>query len=287
LEAFKLDELQHVLEAAPKLAQGWIDLLRVSTAPRRRALRNFGLLLASALSRQPGNLKEAIELLSVLQADTSYVQIRYTAAHLPLESVALWWAADDAEMNKLRFARLDRCANDHEIALEAAAALYTEKRDILKTYVHERLKSDLPADVARAITVLGFSDDEQLALDVLRAHEGAEGLLGTAAEACRFAMDRHRWAKHWFTTVQSASSADDFWAASVLFLKVVDARFDALNRKELAGGEVFDTWWWSVERRVQKRFDKWADKRKKTLFGAKAPPQIYLMPSSLGRDVEH
>jgi hypothetical protein len=281
LEAFKLDELQTVLRVAPGLGEGWIKLLQAKSAPRRRALRNFGLLLASALTHVTGRLKEAVDLLSLLQNDTSYVQIRYTAAHLPLESVALWWATDSLEVNALRFARLDRCAKDHDLSLEAAAALYTGRAAILKAYVQDRLKSPIPADVARAITVIGFSDDEQLAADVVASYHGAGGLLGTAAETCRFAIDRHRWSKHWFGSMQTATSEEDFWTASTLFLKVVDARFDALHRDELKGTDVFNVWWWSVERRVQPRFEKWSDKRKNTLFGAKAPKAIYLLPTEV------
>ena len=279
LEAFKLDELQTVFRVAPGLAQGWIDLLRARAAPQRRALRNFGLMLASALTHVTGRLKDAVELLSLLQNDTPYVHIRYTTAHLPLESVALWWASDDLEVDNLRFERLDRCVNDHDLALEAAAALYTGKATVLEAYIQDRLKSPFPADVARAIAVIGFADDEQLASKVLATYDGAEGLLGTAAKACQFAIDRHRWSKHWFRSMQTATSGENFWAASTLFLKVVDARFDALHRDDLIGTEIFNAWWWSVERRVQRRFEKWSDKRKQTLFGAKAPNPIYLLPT--------
>ena len=89
-------------------------------------------------------------------------------------------------------------------------------------------------------------------------------------------MDRHKWSKHWFCKMLAANTEAEFWAASVLFLKVVDARFDAEHRDKPVGSEIFNTWWWSVERRLKGRFDKWADKRKKTLFGSKVPDSIYL-----------
>lgn len=276
LEAFKIDELQTMFRVVPELAQGWIDLLRSRTVLGRRALRNFGLLLASALTHMTGKHKDAVDLLSLLQNDGSYVHVRYTAAHLPIESVALWWASDELKVDNLRFERLDRCMNDHDLSLEAATALYTGKATVLEAYIQDRLKSPIPADVARAITVIGFADNEQLASKVIANYDAAEGLLGIAAATCKFAIDRHRWSKHWFRTMQTATSKEDFWAASTLFLKVVDARFDALHRDDLSGTEVFNAWWWSVERRVQRRFEKWSDKRKQTLFGAKAPNAIYL-----------
>lgn len=276
LEAFDLDGLQTLVQTMPHLAGGWARLLKAPSTARQFALRNFGLLLASALTRQNGKLGEALDLYETVVNKTSYVQIQYTAARLSLEAVALWRSADDAKVNVLRFARLDRCQNDHEIAQETAAALYAGKSAILDGYICERLCALLPVDIARAITVAGFSDNKFLANDILGTHEKNEGLLGEAAKACRFAFDRHVWAKHWFEVMQTADGPEKFWTASVLFLKVVDGRFEALNRDTPTGGVVFNQWWWSVDREVRNRVDKWAEKRKKSLFGMEAPAEIYV-----------
>ena len=278
LEAFDLNGLQELVQTMPHLAEGWIRLMKLPTTPRQSALRNFGLLLASALTRQNGKLSEALDLYEAVVNKTSYVQIQYTTARLPLEAVTLWQAADDTKVNERRFARLDCCQNDHEIAQEAAAALYAGKSEILDDYIRERLGAPMPVDIARAITVAGFSDNKLLATEVLDAHEKSKGLLGDAAKACRFAMSRHEWAKHWFEIMQMADSPENFWTASVLFLKVVDGRFDALHRDRPTGGDVFNQWWWSVERQMKNRFDRWMEKRKKTLFGIHTPAAIYVTP---------
>lgn len=275
LDAFGLEEIHAILRVAPHVVNGWIALLRSASVTRRRALRNFGFYLACALTHGESS-SEGCELLTVLQEDTSFVQVRHTLAGLPLEAVALWRSADGAELNRLRFARLDACGSDQELALEAATAIYAEKSSILETYVRDRLNSLLPIDIARAITVAGFSEDALLASEVAANIDGDEGLLVTAARSSRYAMDRHQWSKHWFYKMLAANTEAEFWAASVLFLKVVDARFDAEHRDEPVGSEVFNTWWWSVERRLRGRFEKWADKRKKTLFGSKVPDSIYL-----------
>lgn len=277
LEAFDLDGLQELIHTMPHLAEGWVRLMKVPTIARLSALRNFGLLLASALTRQNGKLDEALDLYEAIANKTSYVQIQYTAAQLPLEAVTLWRAADNTKVNERRFSRLDRCQNDHEIAQEAAAALYAGKSEILDDYIRERLGAPMPVDIARAITVAAFSDNTLLAAEVLQIHETNKGLLGDAAKACRFAMNRHEWAKHWFETMQTAGSSENFWTASVLFLKVVDGRFDALHRDTPAGGDVFNQWW-SVERQMKNRFVRWTEKRKKTLFGMPTPAEIYVTP---------
>jgi len=275
LDAFGLEQIQAILRVAPHVANGWVALLHSASMTRRRALRNFGFYVACALTLGESS-SEGCELLAMLQEDTSFVQVRHTLAGLPLEAVALWRSADVAEVRRLRFQRLDACGNDQELALEAAAAIYAEKSEILKTYVLDRLNSPLPTDIARAITVAGFSEDAMFASEVAAKIDGDEGLLVTAAQSSGYAMDRHQWSKHWFYIMRTANTEAEFWAASVLFLKVVDARFGAEHREVPVGSEVFDTWWWSVERRLKTRFDKWADKRKKTLFGSKVPDSIYL-----------
>lgn len=275
LNTFRLEEIQSILRVAPGLVQGWIDLFRGATESGRWALRNFGIYLACALTHGEMSSKGG-ELLELLQEEASFVRVRYTLAGLSLEAVALWRAADGVEINRLRFARLDTCANDQELSLEAAAAIYACKVGILKAYVRERLSSPLPVDLARAITVAGFSNDALFASEVAADFDGDEGLLVTAARSSRYAMDRYRWSKHWFDKMLSASTVEELWAASVLFLKVVDARFDAEQRDTPVGTEVFNTWWWFVERRIERRFEKWSDKRKKTLFGSKVPDSIYL-----------
>ncbi len=73
-----------------------------------------------------------------------------------------------------------------------------------------------------------------------------------------------------------ATTEEDFWTASILFLKVVDGRFEAEHQNKPIGTDVFNACWWSVERRLERRFNKWTDKRKKTLFGSKVPDLIYL-----------
>lgn len=280
LDGFNCKEIHAILKVAPDVVHGWIKLLNSATAPRRPALRNFGLYVACALTHS-NSLSEGIELLALLQGDDSFVQVQYTLTGLPLEAVALWWSADVAEVNRLRFARLDACGNDQELAMEAATAIYADKAAILKMYVRDRLNSPLPADIARAITVAGFSEDAHFASVVAAKFDGDEGLLVTAARSNRYAMDRHRWSRHWFDKMLAANTEEEFWTSSVLFLKVVDARFDAEHRDEPVGTEVFNTWWWSVERRLKGRFDRWADKRKTTLFGSKVPDSIYL------RQAEH
>ncbi len=276
LEAVDFNDVKILVNKVPVLIDRWIELLLHSSRDQSRALRNFGLFLASALTYQRERIDRAINLYDAYEKQSSIVQIQYTDALLPLESVAIWLAADHPQIDERRFSRLDCCQNDHQIAIEVSAALYAGKAEILDAYVYSRLRSSLPVDVARAIMVVGFSDSERLASEVVRMHENHKGLLGEAAKACRFAMDRHRWTKHWFQKMQTAQSPADFWLASVLFLKIVDGRFNALHRQTPLGSTTFNQWWWSVDRQIQNRLKSWINKREKKLFGSDVPSPIYL-----------
>lgn len=277
LEAFDFNDVQILVQKVPELIDLWIALLQQSSQVQNRALRNFGLFLASALTYQKEKLHLALELYGAYENQSSIVQIQYTDAHLPLESLAIWLAADHPQVDERRFSRLDCCQNDHQIALEVSAALYAGKSEILDAYVSSRLRSSLPVDVARAIMVVGLSDNEQRASDVFQVHENHKGLLGEAAKACRFAMDRHCWSKYWFRKMQMAQSPEDFWLASVLFLKIVDGRFNALYRQTPEGSATFNQWWWSVARQMKNRLKSWAKKREKKLFGSDVPSPIFLL----------
>lgn len=275
LNACDLDGIHAIMRVAPSLVQSWIVQLSGAPTPTRWALRNFGLFVACALTK--GEMpSKGVELLTLLQKNASFVHVQYTLAGLPLEAVSVWKSADSVETNQLRFARLDACNNDQALALEAATAIYVKKERILKDYVHERMRSSLPIDIARAITVAGFSNDTLLASDLVEKFDDDEGFLVTAARSSRYAMERHQWCKHWFNKMLFATTEENFWTASILFLKVVDGRFEAEHQDKPIGTDVFNAWWWSVERRLERRFDKWADKRKKTLFGSKVPDLIYL-----------
>jgi hypothetical protein len=276
LEAFDFSEIQILINKVPELIDRWIELLLRFSQDQSRALKNFGLLLASALTYQIEKIDLALELYDAYENQSPIVQIQYTEAHLPLESLAIWLAADHPQINDRRFLRLDSCQNDHQIAIEVSVALYAEKSEILDAYVSRRLRSSLPVDVARAIMVVGFSDNEERASEVFHVHENHKGLLGEAAKACRFAMDRHRWSKHWFEKMQTAQSPEDFWRLSVLFFKIVDSRFNALHRQTPVGNATFNQSWWSVDRQINNRLKSWVKNREKKLFGSDVPSPIFL-----------
>ncbi len=77
--------------------------------------------------------------------------------------------------------------------------------------------------------------------------------------------------------MRSAETGEEFWRYSVLFLKIVDARFDLWEDEIECVGTVCRDFEPSIENKLENRIKSWAKKREKTLFGAKAPNGVFLL----------
>ncbi|WP_234190774.1 hypothetical protein [Shinella sp. NM-101] len=102
-----------------------------------------------------------------------------------------------------------------------------------------------------------------------------QGYVGIALKAARGAYDRNQWARHWYDEMRKAETHEAFWQASVLFAKVVDARF-VLWRHPADRSTLFGRCWSSIKRETESRIDKWHNKRKDKLFGDTRPEAIFL-----------
>jgi len=140
-----------------------------------------------------------------------------------LEAICIWESADGGALDELRAQRLDRAANDHQLAQEVLAALMAGEAAFLEQYARKNLERPEPAANARALMVIGFGMESTTSEALLDRYADAKGLIGNAAKAARFAYDRNRWARHWFEKMCATNSPEEFWAFSILFLKIVDA----------------------------------------------------------------
>ena len=72
-----------------------------------------------------------------------------------------------------------------------------------------------------------------------------------------------------------ASSPEEFWSFSVLFLKVVDARYELwVNDFDDKEGLIED-FGPSLRSKIKSRVKGWQKKREDKLFGIKAPPSDF------------
>ena len=256
------------------------DLLRIDES-KLAYIQNFALMLATSISHHNPTL--ARKLFDRLSGRRNFVNLVYGSSRVPHEAICVWKSANGDAIDDLRTHRLDHAVNDHQLALEVLAALTAGQTKFLEEYARIKLKSPEPAANARALMVIGFGADSGISEERLKNYSDANGLIGRAAKSARFAYDRNRWAKYWFEKMITTESANDFWAHSVLFLKIVDGRFDLWEEQvERTGtGIAMSKFMSSIGTTLKNRVNAWKLKREKTLFGEKAPGEVYLVWKSL------
>ncbi|WP_371182096.1 hypothetical protein [Xanthomonas sacchari] len=275
LESFRFSEFKKIAEADRGLAEDWADLFLGLPKARLGGVHNLGLLLAHAIAGWNPDL--ATLLFETLHASEPYVRNSFGRIGLPLAGLALWSAQDHALLETIRSRRLDSAINDDELALEVLTALWSSKEAALERYIEENLESGEPSRMARALMVAGLSGEGHANAAVLARYKGTLGFIGAAQSAAAYAFDRHAWAMHWHGKMLEAATPEDFWRFSVLFLKVVDGRFDVFSRDDGAASVPYRQFWPGVESQLKNRYQRVSSERKKKLFGEKSPGKEFLL----------
>ena len=275
LGKFSLDEFRTIVEANEDLVDRWYEMLISVPAVRLPAVHNLVLHLAYALGNS--NPDKAAKLFHKVRDSKPLVRIIYYQAAISLDAMSIWGGPDDEVLNELRFQRLDRTANDHELSHEVLAAHLNDKQDLLHQYIKAKLKKQEPAEIARAIMVAGFSDHSEFNDDVLSRYRDTDGFIGDVHNAAEYAYERNSWARHWFEEMCEAAKADEFWCFSILFAKIVDGRYELWRSEYRERNEPMQLFWPSVRCKLKDRFKKWENLREKKLFGGDAPDEIFLV----------
>ena len=276
LDHFGLDAFRTMMELNPDIADRWYALFMRLPETRLPAAHNFALLLAHALAgRCPAR---AAELFRRAGDGRPMVRVTFGYPQVPLDAMSIWGGSDRGGLDGLRFRRLDGAENDHVISQEVLAAHLNGRQGLLRHYVRERLERREPAEVAHALMVAGFSDQDPFNDNVLDRYRGTDGFIGDAHEAARYAYDRNTWARHWFERMCHARGGLEFWRFSVLFTKIVDGRHDLWQSEYEIRSEPMRLFWPSIGNKLQNRIRKWDDQRKKKLFGQEVPAEIFLRP---------
>ncbi|MBO6669781.1 MAG: hypothetical protein JJ922_16900 [Parvibaculum sp.] len=273
LDSIELEEFEAVVEADPETANRWCELFLGLTTGLSN-VHNFALLLGYALSKRYP--EKTARLFRHFRSVRPLVRYTFGAAGLPLAAVAIWASADDPAIEELRYERLDRAENDDELAQEILAALWEGKENLLFDYIDMKLKTNEPAQIARALMVAGFTTEDRRADDVLRRYKDSCGFLGSAHKVARQAYERNVWSQYWFRAMCEAPDPDTFWRYSVLLGKIVDGRIRTWRDDVSERREPMMTFAHSVEEVGRKRIKKWSELRRKTLFGQEAPDPIFL-----------
>ncbi len=255
--------------------QQWLRML-VATSDRNLChLHHVGLQVAVALGAKGDPL--APELINRILALSPTIRRVVGDAKIPVESVILWSnvSCSTAMLDICKW-RLCTPRNDGDIAREVVAAHLCGQVAILQSYIDELLATNRPYETALALMIAGYCDANAHAETVLSRFDGAEGFIGKAHVAASESYARNVWAKTWYAKMMNAQQQEDFWGASVLFMKTVDGRFDIWSEASTAPPDVFTAFFPTIRAEIRNRANKTQKKRQEKLFGEKAPAAIML-----------
>lgn len=264
-----------VLAARPELAERWYERLMAADRRGKYLLHHFTIQFATALAeRQP---ERAIALMRDARQHNSNIRYLYGHGKVPAESWAIWSQAGVSQFREESIKILAAATNDQVIEIEVLAAQLAGRGDIIEQFLNDDISAGHPARMARAITICGLFDEGEMAKGVLNSFATHKGFIGNVHEAARYAYDRNQWARHWYSHMRNSETPIDFWRASVLFLKIVDGRFDLWSDNFGEGSEVFHRFFPLLSQDIERRIKKWQDARSKKLFGLTIPNSVYLV----------
>ncbi len=268
------DLVSEIAKVSPSIVRAWCKRFIDMEPDALSRVHNVALVVAQVISTD--DPVSGVALLERLKTSSPYVRVTFGRAGLSLDAISVWGGGDSEELKKLRFERLGKARSDHEIAAEVLAAFRAGKQEALREYVIDRRSRPEPSHVARAVMVAGLSEESDWALETIDNLKGSCGFLSEAYKAAKYAMDRHLWAKHWAKLMGDAKIETDLWRYGVLLAAIVDGRFKDSDVTGMGRTSLIERYGSSFNDLLRATIQSWNDKRGKTLFGMKAPDEIFL-----------
>lgn len=275
IKSVTVDLILAIDHADSALIDTWYQLFLNLNDRSLSNVHNIALMVAETVSRRDPSA--GLRLFGRLKTNASYVRLTYGRKKTDADALSSWRAADSDEIIRLCFARLDSMGNDHDLAMEILAAIKANRQNLIRDYVIDRRQRAEPAYRARAAMVAGLSPDEEWATSTIEMLEEEKGFLQQVYKAAKYAMDRHRWSRHWASQLRQAESAEDVWRFTILLSKIVDGRYCS---SEIMGGistPLVERFGPTLEDQIYDRIGKWQSKRKTKLFGMSAPAKSLIV----------
>lgn len=276
LDCFDLDEFRAIADADYDLSDSWHELFINMPDSQLRVLYNLVLALGYSLGYRCAD--KAVALFSRVKSCRPMVSVWYGKARVSIDTLSIWGGADAEKLDSLRCCRLDEASNDYRISQEVLAAHLKGKERLIQRYIETKLNREEPAEKARALMVAGFSDRSEFNDSVLDQYRNAEGFVGDVSSAAIYAYERNTWARHWYSIMCRAEDPIEFWRMSVLFLKVVDGRYDlwCSDSEYEDRNEPMKRFFPNLRFALKRRMNKWKSHRERKLFGGSLPKEWFL-----------
>ncbi len=262
------------IDNAPDLVRSWVNSILNKEPNHLHHIRNIGFCIAECLSKK--EINQSVRLFKHLALGSSTITQIFGIAKIPQSSWSIWNSNDNDKLNKFRMNYLSLITNDQELFIEILTANIHEKNKLIEGFVNKLICSNKPINIARAITVCGLGVDSSLSTKIITKFNNAKGLIGNATKAAIFAYERNQWAEHWYKKMDRAQTKAEFWKFSVLFLKVVDARFEVWKIKFIPQTKFMSEYWPNLLDAYKNRIKKLTTQREKKLFGQEKPEDYFL-----------
>lgn len=208
---------------APDAFEDIVALILNASARQLRPLASIAACIATVLSRtQPERAGEIFERLLVVQPD---MNLTIGPAELPFCRLSLWMAADGERIQRLRMFRLESCFSDAELFVETLCAMEAGKMAEILALAEQFVATEHPGKIARAVTIAGFCDVNEISPRILHDPRLNVGFLLQVAEAARAAYKRNAWARHWYEQACAAMEPVQYWRDCALMIRAADGRF--------------------------------------------------------------
>lgn len=276
LDCLDLDEFRAIADSDYDLSDSWYELFINMPDSQLRVLYSLVLALGYSLGYRCAD--KAVALFSRVKRCKPMVSVWYGKARVSIDALSIWGGADAEKLDSLRCCRLDEASNDYRISQEVLAAHLKGKERLIQRYIETKLNREEPAEKARALMVAGFSDRSEFNDSVLDQYRNAEGFVGEVSSAAIYAYERNTWARHWYSIMCRAEGPIEFWRMSVLFLKVVDGRYDlwCSDSEYEDRNEPMKRFFPNLRYALKRRMNKWKSRRERKLFGGSLPKEWFV-----------
>ena len=241
LKDFGYRDFEPVLSHASDLVEKWLaDLPNPTVEFKRRILLAEGAFLALCEALLIHNPERGVKLWRILRTtlETRY----YGASDVEDLLHMVFRVPDSPDVTALReeLIELKSCHTDRDLFDIVIAASYNGKADWIDALIREDQASPLIWRQRRAITLAGFTPNNQLPV----AGVWPEGEMKTVHSSLRWKSARQRWieacARHWWKAFLDAPDPAQAYAAWVLFLHSADRRIETCRFQDKNAAESSD-----------------------------------------------
>ncbi len=224
---FSINALEDVIRNQWNFVRIWLNDLfegKLESMKRLNLVPRFYESLCEALLNcRP---KHGLELYWFLYERTGRIRFQSKGTRIRMLDYALFRSSASVKMETAWRQRLRECKTDRELMEIVLVAQAGNGQKWLWKTINKDLKSHIAIEKARALTLMGFQDNEG-SLKLLEKYTNPipETWLEQLANLSLERWQKFSWSKHWFRRFLGASDDTTTWAGFRLFLRCVDRRF--------------------------------------------------------------